>query len=152
MMTQATENSRFWEEKSLAQMSQSEWESLCDGCGKCCLVKLEDADSGELIFTNVACDLLNLKTCQCGDYSNRFKKMPDCLQLTIDKIAEFHWLPTTCAYRLLAEGDPLPSWHPLLTGSRSAMHAAGQSIRNKVIHERFAGEWDDHIVTWPLGF
>ena len=152
MMTQATQNSRFWEEKSLAQMSQSEWESLCDGCGKCCLVKLEDADSGELIFTNVACDLLNLKTCQCGDYSNRFKKMPDCLQLTIDKIAEFHWLPTTCAYRLLAEGDPLPDWHPLLTGSRSTMHAAGQSIRNKVIHERFAGEWEDHILTWPLGF
>ena len=151
-MTQLAENERFWEHKSLEQMSQSEWESLCDGCGKCCLVKLEDADSGELIFTNVACDLLNLKTCQCGDYPNRFKKMPDCLQLTLDKIPEFHWLPTTCAYRLLAEGDPLPVWHPLLTGSRSAMLAAGHCIRNKVIHERFAGEWEDHIVTWPLGF
>jgi uncharacterized cysteine cluster protein YcgN (CxxCxxCC family) len=151
-MTQLAEKERFWEHKSLEQMSQSEWESLCDGCGKCCLVKLEDADSGELIFTNVACDLLNLKTCQCGDYPNRFKKMPDCLPLTLDKIPEFHWLPTTCAYRLLAEGDPLPVWHPLLTGSRSSMHAAGHSIRNKVIHERFAGEWEDHIVTWPLGF
>ncbi|MFC3914111.1 YcgN family cysteine cluster protein [Pseudaeromonas sharmana] len=145
-------SAHFWEHKRLDEMSAAEWESLCDGCGKCCLVKLEDEESGEVVFTNVACDLLNLKSCQCGNYENRFRLMPDCLQLTLDKIAEFHWLPITCAYRRLAEGDPLPEWHPLLTGSRSAMHAAGQSIRNKVIHERHAGEWEEHIVTWPLGF
>ena len=148
-MTQLAENERFWEHKSLEQMSQSEWESLCDGCGKCCLVKLEDADSGELIFTNVACDLLNLKTCQCGDYPNRFKKMPDCLQLTIDKIAEFHWLPTTCAYRLLAEGKGLPEWHPLLTGSKAAMHGERISVRHIAVKESEVRDWQDHILNKP---
>ena len=147
-----TVNAPFWVTKSLPQMSQQEWESLCDGCGKCCLVKLEDEESGEVVFTNVACDLLNLKSCQCGDYPNRFKRMPDCLQLTLDKLPEFHWLPMTCAYRLLAEGQSLPEWHPLLTGTRSTMHAVGQSVRNKAIHERFAGEWEEHIVTWPIDF
>ena len=147
-----TVNAPFWVTKSLPQMSQQEWESLCDGCGKCCLVKLEDEESGEVVFTNVACNLLNLRTCQCNDYAHRFSKMPDCLQLTRDRIAEFHWLPQTCAQRLLAEGYALPEWHPLRTGSASAMHAAGQSVRNKAVHERHAGPWEDHIVTWPVGF
>ncbi len=96
----------------------------------------------------MACNLLNTKTCQCSDYLNRFKKEPDCLQITHDKIAEYDWLPSTCAYRLLADGDTLPEWHPLLTGSRSAMHQAGQSVRGKVVHEEQAGEWIDHIITW----
>ncbi len=138
----------FWQEKTLQQMTMSEWESLCDGCGKCCLNKLIDEDTDELVFTNVACDLLNTKTCQCSDYGNRFQKEPDCLQITFDKIAEYDWLPSTCAYRLLAEGQTLPEWHPLITGSRSAMHQAGQSVRGKVIHEAHAGEWIDHIITW----
>ncbi|GKR07967.1 hypothetical protein KAM463_35320 [Aeromonas caviae] len=107
----------FWQAKSLQQMTMTEWESLCDGCGKCCLNKLIDEDTEELVFTNVACNLLNTKTCQCSDYGNRFKKEPDCLQITHDKIAEFNWLPSTCAYRLLAEGQGLPEWHPLITGS-----------------------------------
>jgi len=140
----------FWETKSLAELDQTEWESLCDGCGKCCLNKLIDEDTDELVFTNVACDLLNLKTCQCGDYAHRFRKVPDCIQLSADKIADFAWLPDSCAYRRLAEGRPLPEWHPLLTGSRSAMHAAGQSVRGKVIHECERGDWEDHIVTWAL--
>ncbi len=138
----------FWQEKTLQQMTAAEWESLCDGCGKCCLNKLIDEDTDELVFTNVACDLLNTKTCQCSDYGNRFQKEPDCLQITVDKIAEYDWLPSTCAYRLLAEGQTLPEWHPLITGSRSAMHQAGQSVRGKVIHEAHAGEWIDHIITW----
>ncbi|MCS3455970.1 putative cysteine cluster protein YcgN (CxxCxxCC family) [Aeromonas sp. BIGb0405] len=138
----------FWQEKTLQQMTNAEWESLCDGCGKCCLNKLIDADTDELVFTNVACNLLNTKSCQCSDYHNRFKKEPDCLQITVDKIDEYQWLPSSCAYRLLAEGQSLPAWHPLITGSRSAMHQAGQSVRGKVIHERDAGEWEDHIITW----
>lgn len=140
----------FWEAQSLAELDQTQWESLCDGCGKCCLNKLIDEETDELVFTNVACDLLNLKTCQCSDYAHRFRKVPDCIQLTADKIAEYAWLPDSCAYRRLAEGRPLPEWHPLLTGSRSAMHAAGQSVRGKVIHERERGDWEAHIVTWAL--
>lgn len=139
---------RFWQEKSLRDMSEQEWESLCDGCGKCCLNKLIDEDTDELVFTNVACNLLNTKTCQCSDYLNRFEREPDCLQITPDKIEEYHWLPSTCAYRLLAEGGDLPAWHPLLTGSGSEMHKAGQSVRGKVVHEAFAGDWEDHIIFW----
>lgn len=138
----------FWQEKSLSELSEQEWESLCDGCGKCCLNKLIDEETDELVFTNVACNLLNTKSCQCSDYANRFNREPDCLQITPDKIEEYHWLPSTCAYRLLAEGKPLPEWHPLLTGSTSAMHKAGQSVRGKVVHEAFAGEWEDHIIFW----
>lgn len=146
--SEPVQNAPFWQVKSLQQMTTAEWESLCDGCGKCCLNKLIDEDTEELVFTNVACNLLNTKTCQCSDYGNRFKKEPDCLQITHDKIAEFNWLPSTCAYRLLAEGQSLPEWHPLITGSRSAMHQAGQSVRGKVIHEVHAGDWADHIITW----
>ncbi|MDX7845215.1 YcgN family cysteine cluster protein [Aeromonas caviae] len=146
--SEPVQTASFWQVKSLQQMTTAEWESLCDGCGKCCLNKLIDEDTEELVFTNVACNLLNTKTCQCSDYGNRFKKEPDCLQITHDKIAEFNWLPSTCAYRLLAEGQTLPEWHPLITGSRSAMHQAGQSVRGKVIHEVHAGDWADHIITW----
>ena len=146
--SEPVQNAPFWQVKSLQEMTTDEWESLCDGCGKCCLNKLIDEDTEELVFTNVACNLLNTKTCQCSDYGNRFKKEPDCLQITHDKIAEFNWLPSTCAYRLLAEGQNLPEWHPLITGSRSAMHQAGQSVRGKVIHEVHAGDWADHIITW----
>lgn len=146
--SEPVQNAPFWQVKSLQQMTMTEWESLCDGCGKCCLNKLIDEDTDELVFTNVACNLLNTKTCQCSDYGNRFKKEPDCLQITFDKIAEFDWLPSSCAYRLLAEGQSLPEWHPLITGSRSAMHQAGQSVRGKVVHEVDAGDWIDHIITW----
>ncbi len=140
----------FWETTSLAELDATQWEALCDGCGKCCLNKLIDEETDELVFTNVACDLLNLKSCQCSDYANRFRKVPDCIQLTAGQIAEFAWLPDTCGYRRLAEGRPLPDWHPLLTGSRSAMHAAGQSVRGKAIPERQRGDWEAHIITWAL--
>ncbi len=135
----------FWQHKPLEQMSEPEWESLCDGCGKCCLHKLMDENSDEVYYTNVACSWLNSKTCACKDYTNRFESGEECLKLTRDTIAEFHWLPESCAYRLLAEGKPLPSWHPLITGSKSAMHTAGESVRNKVIYEIDVVDWEDHI-------
>lgn len=138
----------FWYTKSLEEMSDGEWEALCDGCGKCCLNKLIDEDTDELVHTNVACELLNTHSCACSDYDNRFAKVPDCLKITRDKLDDYFWLPSTCAYRLLAEGQSLPSWHPLRTGSKSAMHKAGQSVRGKVVPESKAGNWEDHIIIW----
>lgn len=152
MMTTKPLSQEFWKTKTLAKMSDVEWEALCDGCGKCCLSKLIDEDTEELYFTNIACRLLNQKTCQCSDYPNRFKKVDDCIKISIDDIEAFHWLPNSCAYRRLAEGKDLPIWHPLLhKGKKAAMHAAGVSIRGKVICEdELQGPSQDYIVTWPL--
>jgi uncharacterized cysteine cluster protein YcgN (CxxCxxCC family) len=141
---------RFWEKKTLDEMISSEWESLCDGCGKCCLHKLEDEDTGEVVVCNVACRLLDLETCQCQDYSNRKRLVPDCLVLTQDKIKEFHWLPVTCAYRLLADGKALPAWHPLISGSLASVHEAGISVRGRVISEDEADDLHMHITDWVL--
>lgn len=127
--------SRFWERKSLAQMNDAEWESLCDGCGKCCLYKLQDIDTDEIVFTNVACRLLDGRTCRCGDYANRFEKVEDCIQLEREQIGDLAWLPSTCAYRLLDEGKPLPDWHPLLTGDPDSVHRAGISVRGRIVTE-----------------
>lgn len=140
----------FWEKKSLQEMSVQEWESLCDGCAKCCVHKLEDDETQEVFYTNVACDYLNTKTCRCKDYSARKKWVPECVSLRPDDIKAFSWLPSSCAYRLIFEGKSLPSWHPLITGSRSAMHAQGHSVRNKVIPESFVhpDAFESHIVRW----
>ncbi len=119
----------FWQQKTLDDMSDAEWESLCDGCGQCCLHKLMDEDTDEIYFTNVACRQLNIKTCQCRNYARRFEYEPDCIKLTRENLPTFEWLPPTCAYRLLAEGKPLPAWHPLLTGSKAAMHGERISVR-----------------------
>ncbi len=108
----------FWQHKRLAQMSDEEWESLCDGCGQCCLNKLQDADTDEIYFTNVACNQLNIKTCQCRNYERRFELEEDCIKLTRENLTTFDWLPRTCAYRLLGEGKTLPAWHPLRVGSK----------------------------------
>ena len=142
---------KFWEVKSLDQMSNQEWESLCDGCARCCLNKLEDWDTGEIYWTNVACQLLDHDTCRCKDYENRKSLMPDCIQLTRKKIKELSWLPPTCAYRLLDEGNKLPSWHPLLTGNSDAMREAGISVRGRVIAEEDmdAEDLEKYIVEWP---
>ncbi len=142
---------KFWEVKSLDQMSNQEWESLCDGCARCCLNKLEDWDTGEIYWTNVACQLLDHDTCRCKDYENRQSLMPDCIQLTRKKIAELSWLPPTCAYRLLDEGNDLPVWHLLLTGNTDAMYEAGISVRGRVIAEEDmdAEDLENHIVDWP---
>ena len=135
----------FWETKTLAEMSPSEWEALCDGCGKCCLHKLEDADTGEVHYTAVACRLLDLKTIQCQDYKNRKRLVADCLSMDIENIAAFKWLPSTCAYKRLAEGKGLADWHPLISGNPMSVHEAGISVRGKIISEREAGDLQDHL-------
>ena len=122
------------------------------GCGKCCLNKVIDDESDELYFTNVACQLLDENSCQCSNYTQRFKHVPDCFKVTLANRESFAWLPTSCAYRLLDEGKELPSWHPLITGNRDKMHKLGQSVRGKVISEQAAGDLEDHIVYWPLKF
>lgn len=128
-------------------MSHDEWESLCDGCGRCCLHKLEDADDGEIFYTRAACELLDISKCRCTDYANRQLKMPSCVQLSVDNARYFEWLPPTCAYRLLAEGEPLPTWHPLITGDPNSVIEAGISVRDIAKPEAELGDLMDEIVS-----
>ena len=138
---------QFWKRKLLAEMTAKEWDSLCDGCGLCCMHKVEDEESGELFYTNLACKLLDTDTCRCTDYANRAKRVADCLVLTPDSTEAFEWLPATCAYRLLAHGDELPEWHPLLTGDSESVHEAGRSVRGEVVSENDTDEW---TVLWKV--
>ncbi|TNE94945.1 MAG: YcgN family cysteine cluster protein [Gammaproteobacteria bacterium] len=142
----------FWQRKRLDEMTPAEWESLCDGCGKCCLNKLEDEDTGEVYNTDLVCRYMDEATCRCTVYSDRLKKVPGCTVLTPDTVTDYHWLPLTCAYRTLAEGRPLAEWHPLVSGDPESVHRAGVSIREKVISEdRVAEEdWEEHIIHWIL--
>lgn len=130
-------------------MSEAQWESLCDGCGKCCLEKLEDADTGEIAYTEVACQLLDVHSCQCANYAQRTRFVPDCIKLTAGNVTTLAWMPSTCAYRLLAEGRDLPSWHPLRSGTRESVHRAGASVRGRALNAVQAGDLEDHIVDWP---
>ncbi len=139
----------FWRRKTLAEMTRSEWESLCDGCAKCCLDKLEDEDTGEISYTEVACRLLDLGTCRCTDYANRTRFVPDCVVLTPRTVARLTWLPSTCAYRLISEGRDLEWWHPLVSGDPETVHRAGVSVRGRAVPEAVAGDLEDHIVHWP---
>jgi uncharacterized cysteine cluster protein YcgN (CxxCxxCC family) len=126
---------RFWENKRLEDMTPEEWESLCDGCAKCCVRKLEDEDTGEVHYTDVACRLLDRSTCRCSRYGERFSLVPDCIALTPACVHRFHWMPRTCAYRLLAEGKPLEPWHPLVSGDPNSVHRRGVSIQGRVVSE-----------------
>lgn len=140
---------RFWERIPMQQMQPDEWEALCDGCGKCCLNKLEDPDTAEVAFTRVACRLLDDDSCQCAQYDIRKSIVPECVVLSpgsIDKVA--YWMPSTCAYRLLAEKKPLPEWHHLRTGSRETIHEAGMSVRGWTVpeFEIAEDEWEDYII------
>ena len=140
----------FWQLKTLEQMSTEEWESLCDGCGKCCLVKLEDFDSGEIFHTNVTCELLNTESCRCMDYAGRHGIVDDCIQLDRENIESLDWLPSSCSYRLIAGGKPLPEWHHLVSGSRETLHTFGASLQGRVVSELHVHDDDieDHIVQW----
>jgi uncharacterized cysteine cluster protein YcgN (CxxCxxCC family) len=139
----------FWQRKHLAEMTQAEWESLCDGCGRCCLHKLRHVEDRALSFTNVACRLLDLGSCQCRDYANRRRRVPDCVQLTPAALREIDWLPPTCAYRRLDEGRDLAWWHPLVSGDPRTVHEAGISVRGRAISEQQAGALEHHVVDWP---
>ncbi len=136
----------YWE-RPLESLSRDQWESLCDGCGQCCLHKLEDEDTGEIHFTNVACRLLDPATARCKDYRHRKALVPDCLRLTPALAASVEWLPATCAYRLRADGEPLPDWHYLVCGDTEAVHRAGVSVRGRVVSEDEAGPIEQHILT-----
>jgi uncharacterized cysteine cluster protein YcgN (CxxCxxCC family) len=132
------------------ELSQTEWEALCDGCGRCCLHKLEDEDSGEILYTNVACRLLDLDTCRCSRYEERQRWVPKCIVLSPEGGPPWTWLPQTCAYRRLARGQGLKSWHPLVSGDAESVHRAGISVRGWAVSEKDVGE-DElavHLVTW----
>ncbi len=142
----------FWKTKSLADMTPEEWDALCDGCGRCCLEKLEDNDTDKILYTAVACQFLDTYRCSCTVYEQRKKLVPDCLWLTPDNIIQFHWLPATCAYRILSEGKDLQWWHPLVSGDANTVHKAGISVRNKVISEKYVhpDELEAYIIDWEL--
>ena len=136
----------YWETKTLDQMTREEWESLCDGCAKCCLHKLEDIKTGELAFTNVTCRLLDINACSCSNYKRRSEIVPDCVVLEPNNVTQLYWMSSTCAYRLLAEGKSLPSWHPLITGDPRSVHRAGISVRGRCVNERHAGPLEHHVL------
>jgi len=147
-----TEPPPFWTAKTLDAMTDTEWESLCDGCGRCCLVKLEDEETGFVHYTDVGCTLLDDQTCRCRDYPNRQAKVPDCVRLTPQGVRSLTWLPQTCAYRLLADGRDLYWWHPLVSGDPRSVHAAGISVRDRVAgpEEEFTvRELIERVVDWP---
>ena len=142
----------FWQEKTLGAMTREEWESLCDGCGRCCLVKLEEDGLGTIHYTDVACQLFEAGACRCKDYPNRSAKVPDCVTLTPDNIAGLAWMPPTCAYRLLSEGEDLPDWHPLVSGRTETVIEAGISVKGRIsgLEDEFTVEaLIERIRVWP---
>jgi uncharacterized protein len=143
----------FWRTKTLSEMTDAEWESLCDGCGRCCLNKLEDEDTGRIYFTDVGCRLLDGDSCRCRDYPNRSAQVPDCVRLAPDNVADIAWLPPSCAYRLVGEGRDLYWWHPLVSGDPDTVHVAGVSVRGRVSASEAdvpEDQFEDHLVNWPM--
>ena len=139
----------YWRTKTLEEMTRAEWEALCDGCARCCLIKLEDDDTGEIAYTDIACRLLDIGTCRCTRYRRRFRLVPQCVELTPEEVRKLDWLPSTCAYRLVAEGRDLAWWHPLVSGDPETVHKAGISVRGRVVPERRGDDPEDRVVTWP---
>jgi len=140
---------KFWE-RPLQELSREEWEALCDGCGKCCLHKVEDEDSGEIIGTNIACRLLDRHSCRCSNYRGRRAFVPDCVRLTAGTVGALRWLPSTCAYRLRSEGKDLPKWHYLISGDPETVHEAGISVRGWTVAEEQAGDYEHHLIDREL--
>lgn len=139
----------FWTTKSLDAMTRTEWESLCDGCARCCLHKIEDEDTGNIFYTDVACRILDMNACRCTRYTERKRLVPDCIVLSLDDVRDLGWLPSTCAYRLLGEGKELFWWHPLVSGDPETVHDAGISVRGRAASERDAGQLEHRLVAWP---
>jgi len=143
----------FWQRKTLGEMTAAEWESVCDGCGRCCLNKLEEEDTGRVHYTDIGCTLLDGDTCRCKDYPNRSAVVEDCVLLTPDNVADLKWLPPTCGYRLLSQGRKLYWWHPLVSGDPDTVHTAGISVRGRVAvseDDVDIEDYEDRIVNWPL--
>ncbi len=138
----------FWEAKTLDEMSSAEWESLCDGCGLCCLIRFEDEDSGEIIPTRVSCKLFDGSACRCSDYANRHATVPDCIKLTPQNIEGLQWMPASCAYRRLHEGKTLPAWHPLVTGDPDSPHKAGVSVKGQTVNEKIL-HYEEDALDFP---
>jgi len=151
-MTETPQDLPFWKTKTLAEMNAAEWESLCDGCGLCCLNKLEDWETGEIVWTSIRCTLLDGESCRCSDYENRQATVPDCIRLTVESVSEISWLPPTCGYRLVRDGLDLYWWHPLVSGDPDTVHQAGISARGRTISEDGIDidDYEDYLVTWPL--
>jgi uncharacterized protein len=141
----------FWKTKTLEQLDDREWESLCDGCGRCCLNKLEDWETGEIAWTRIHCTLLDGQSCRCRDYENRQKTVPDCIRLTVEEVRAISWLPPTCGYRLVRDGLDLYWWHPLVSGSPDTVHEAGISVRGRTVSEDGIEleDYEDYLVDWP---
>ncbi len=141
----------FWDDKTLEEMTAEEWEALCDGCGRCCLMKLEDEDTGDIYVSDVRCRLLDGESCRCSDYPNRLAVVPDCIKLTPENVRTIDWIPVTCAYRRIAEGRGLAWWHPLISGDPGTVAAVGVSVRGRTVSELAVkpGEWEEHVADWP---
>ncbi len=137
-----------WLDKPLSELTEVQWESLCDGCGKCCMAKLQDEETDKIYYTNVACRLFDEQKCQCTDYQHRTREVPECISLSLERAHEFSWLPKTCAYRLRFELKPLPEWHPLVTGNIDSTHQANASVQNKTIRMEVVDSIEHHLVDW----
>lgn len=148
-----TKHENWWDTIALAEMTRDQWESLCDHCGKCCLIKLEDEDDGQVYYTDIVCDLFKGDDCHCSDYWNRETLVPTCVRLTQDNLETINWMPPTCAYRSIRDEQGLPDWHHLVSGSKATIHEVGQSAKGKTIFEKNIKHEDDyqeHVVEWPL--
>jgi uncharacterized cysteine cluster protein YcgN (CxxCxxCC family) len=145
-----TDDEPFWKRKRLGEMTPEEWESLCDGCGRCCLLRLEDEDTEEVVYTRIACKLLDIGTCRCGSYETRHQKVPDCVRLTPESAGTLEWLPPSCAYRLVANGEDLAWWHPLVSGNAETVHEAGISVRDFAVSENKVrkGRYERFLLKW----